>query len=152
VTPRLREADVEVEDVALPLGERRRGLVRIFRPADSMGALPAVLYLGAQGAAGDQLARELAAGVPAAVLVPDDDLAGQLTAGRELLRWIVAEGARRRLDGSRLALIGDRAAAELALLTSDDDGPPLRTQAMLRPVLSDGQAAGLGVFLASALS
>jgi acetyl esterase/lipase len=121
-------ADVEVEDIALPPGERGRVLVRIFRPAYGVGVLPVVVYLGAQSAGDDRLVRELAAGVPAAVLVPDADFARQLTVGRELLRWIAGHGERRWLDGGRIALVANGAHAALACrlaLAASEENPLL---------------------------
>lgn len=107
--------DVEVEDLALPVGSRGRIMVRIFRPAKAEGALQAVLYLPDPAAMDEELARELARIAGVAVLVPDDEAAQRIEASHELLRWIVAEGARRRLDGNRVAVMGDGLAAELAL-------------------------------------
>jgi len=145
-----RRDDVDVEDVALPLGPGRRTLVRIFRPGQAERALPVVLHLqlGAplrrrDDVPGEWLARELAAGTGAAVLMPELAPAGRhrqrevLEQSYELLCWIAREGARRQLDGSRIALagggLGGSLAAALALLAARRAGPALRTQALLCP-------------------
>lgn len=104
---------VEVEDVALPAGDGSRVMVRIFRPVDVDGGLPVVLYLPDPVGPDDGLPRELARADRVAVLVPES--ARDVETSRELLRWIVTEGARRGLDGNRIALMGDGLAAELAL-------------------------------------
>jgi hypothetical protein len=59
------------------------------------------------------MARELARTERVAVLVPEST--SDIETVRGLLSWIVAEGARRRLDGARIEVMGDGMAAELAI-------------------------------------
>jgi acetyl esterase/lipase len=112
---------VEVEDVAIPAGDSGRVMVRIFRPAESQGPLPVVLYLPGPQALDDDAARELAVTEGVAVLVPES--ARDIETSHDLLHWIVAEGARRQLDGGHVALMGDGLVTELAV----------RAQLPLRP-------------------
>lgn len=105
--------DVEVEDVAMPSGNDGRVMVRIFRPADIEGGLPVVLCLQDPPGPADWMARELARTERVAVLVPEST--SDIETVRGLLGWIVAEGARRRLDGARIEVMGDGMAAELAI-------------------------------------
>jgi acetyl esterase/lipase len=114
-----------------------------LRPGSgAAGQLPVVLYLGGARRGTDDLpARELAAGLGAAVVVP---AAGARPTGeaaeRErayaILRWVGREGGRRGLDGSRIVLADDAAGedlcAGLARVAERRGGPPLLAQA-LRP-------------------
>ena len=128
-----RRATVEVEDIALPAGGRGRVMVRIFRPSEVEGLLPVVLYLRDRAGADDRVARDLAARAQAAVLLPDEESDRYLETSYELLRWVAAEGARRRLDGTRIALVGDGPAAELALLVLERGGPHVSAVDALSP-------------------
>jgi acetyl esterase/lipase len=138
---------VEVEDLAVPAGAGARVELRILRPAAAEGALPVVLYLRGDGARGgdrrvdDLPARELAAGLGAAVVVPAPgaqaaEHRGELEHAYAILCWVGREGGRRGLDGERIVLAGDAAGeslcAELARLAERRGGPPLLAQA-LRP-------------------
>jgi acetyl esterase/lipase len=116
---------VEVEDVALPADGSRAVLVRIFRPPDAEGILPVVLYVAERLRADDSQARTLAVEARAAVVVPERDFSGEAESGYEVLRWIASQGARRRLDGSRIAVVGDGRADELVRLACDRGGPAL---------------------------
>jgi acetyl esterase/lipase len=115
--------EVEVEDLALPAGGHGLVMVRIFRPQEAEGPLPVILFVD-DLATDDRVARELAAGAHAAVLAREDG-GCDLETGYELLRWISAQGGRRRLDGSRIAVVGGGFAAELVQLNRTRGGPAL---------------------------
>ncbi|HVX33811.1 MAG TPA: esterase, partial [Solirubrobacterales bacterium] len=101
-------AAVEVEDLVVPAGGGAGAKLRIVRPAAARGQLPVVLYLGGARRETDDLpARELAAGLGAAVVVPAPGLrargeAEELERTYAILRWVGREGGRRGLDGSRI--------------------------------------------------
>lgn len=116
---------IEVEDLALPTGDGGRAMVRIYRPPDVGGVLPVVLCLAEGLGADDWLARALAAGTRSAVVVPEELFSRDLESRYELLSWIAEEGARRRLDGSRIAIVGDGRAHELVQLARARGGPDL---------------------------
>jgi hypothetical protein len=124
---------VEVEDVALPTGGPGGALVRIFRPPEVVSALPVVLYLADRAGADDELARALAARSRTAVLVPEEELSRDLESSYLLLCWIAAQGARRRLDGSRIAIVGNGRAADLVRLAGARGGPALCPVEALSP-------------------
>lgn len=125
-------AAVEVEDLALPIdGAGGRVLVRIFRAGGIERPLPVVLCTvrpRADGDHDDRVPRALAAGIPAAVLVAEQPDALEQLHG--VLLWIAGDGGRRRLDGTRIALVGDELTrnqvAALSSLTESSGGPRLR--------------------------
>ncbi len=123
---------------------------RIVRPAGSTGVLPVVLYIhGAGWVFGnahthDRLVRELAVGAQAAVVFPEYDLSPEarypvaIEQNYAVARWIVAAGASARLDGTRLAVVGDSVggnmSAALTLMAKERGDVPLVQQVLLYPV------------------
>ncbi|NUT53561.1 MAG: alpha/beta hydrolase [Saccharothrix sp.] len=124
--------------------------VRIVRPAGAAGTLPVVLYLhGAGWVFGsanthDRLVRELAVGAGAAVVFPDYSRSPEarypvaLEESYAVARWIVAEGAARGLDASRLAVAGDSVGGNLSaavtLLAKERGDVVFRQQVLFYPV------------------
>ncbi|MEU4763988.1 alpha/beta hydrolase [Actinosynnema sp. NPDC023794] len=124
--------------------------VRIVRPAGATGALPVVLYIHGAGwvfgnaKTHDRLVRELAVGAGAAVVFPDYSLSPEahypvaLEESYAVARWIVAEGAARGLDASRLAVAGDSVggnmSAALTLLAKERGDVAFRQQVLFYPV------------------
>ncbi|QQQ76341.1 alpha/beta hydrolase [Saccharothrix sp. 6-C] len=124
--------------------------VRIVRPAGATGALPVVLYVHGAGwvfgnaKTHDRLVRELAVGTGAAVVFPDYSLSPEahypvaLEESYAVARWIVAEGAARGLDASRLAVAGDSVggnmAAALTLLAKERGDVAFKQQVLFYPV------------------
>ncbi|MCC8249140.1 alpha/beta hydrolase [Saccharothrix luteola] len=124
--------------------------VRIVRPAGATGALPVVLYIHGAGwvfgnaKTHDRLVRELAVGAGAAVVFPDYSLSPEahypvaLEESYAVARWIVAEGAARGLDASRLAVAGDSVggnmSAALTLLAKERGDVVFRQQVLFYPV------------------
>jgi acetyl esterase len=134
---------VEVEDVSLPIGGSTRAMVRIFRSEDAPQPSPVVLFLCDQGPGSSteepyHYPRDIAADIPAAVVVPraELDLRGsELEPLYKVLYWIAEQGQRRGLDGSRMALAGQGSGADLcsrlALLARERGTPGLRAGSLL---------------------
>lgn len=122
----------------------------IFRPDDTEGPLPVVLYIhGAGWVFGnhhthDRLARELAIGVGAAVVFSDYSLSPEArypTAVEEnyaVARWVLEHGGEHGLDTSRVAVAGDSVggnmAAALTLMAKERGDLPLAAQVLFYPV------------------
>ncbi|MFD9572491.1 alpha/beta hydrolase [Streptomyces sp. NPDC059982] len=130
-----------------PTGEVR---ARIVRPRGATGTLPVILYIhGAGWVFGnahthDRLVRELAVGTGAAVVFPEYALSPEarypvaIEQNYAVARWIVADGAAKDLDGSRLAVAGDSVggnmSAALTLLAKERGDVRLAAQVLFYPV------------------
>src|SRR3954452_24660822 len=100
--------------------------VRIVRPPDAVGTLPAILHMHGGGwvlgtaDTHDRLVRELAVGTGAAVVFVDYDRSPEaqypvaLEQGYATARWIVREGAANQLDPTRIAVAGDSVGGNMA--------------------------------------
>ncbi|MER5261118.1 alpha/beta hydrolase [Actinosynnema sp. NPDC002837] len=137
----------EVDEEWVTVGEVP---VRIVRPAGATGTLPVVLYVHGAGwvfgnaKTHDRLVRELAVGAGAAVVFPDYSLSPEahypvaLEESYAVARWIVAEGAARGLDASRLAVAGDSVggnmSAALTLLAKERGDVAFKQQVLFYPV------------------
>ncbi|MDQ0945954.1 alpha/beta hydrolase [Streptomyces sp. V1I1] len=124
--------------------------VRIVRPAGATGDLPVIIYIhGAGWVFGnahthDRLVRELAIGACAAVVFPEYDLSPEarypvaVEQNYAVARWIVADGAGKGLDASRIAVAGDSVggnmAAALTLMAKERGDVPLVQQVLFYPV------------------
>ena len=109
--------------------------VRIVRPPDATGMLPAILYMHGGGwvlgnaGTHDRLVRELAVGTGAAVVFVEYDRSPEahypvaIEQGYATAQWIVREGAANGLDADRLAVAGDSVGggmtAALALMAKE---------------------------------
>ncbi|MFI9008532.1 alpha/beta hydrolase [Actinosynnema sp. NPDC053489] len=137
----------EVDEEWVTVGEVP---VRVVRPAGATGALPVVLYVHGAGwvfgnaRTHDRLVRELAVGAGAAVVFPDYSLSPEarypvaLEESYSVARWVVAEGASRGLDASRLAVAGDSVggnmSAALTLLAKERGDVAFKQQVLFYPV------------------
>jgi acetyl esterase/lipase len=122
----IEKPEVHEEWIAVPCGQHGEVDVRIVRPAGVTRTLPVVLYIhGAGWVFGnahthDRLVRELAVGAGAAVVFPEYSLSPEArypTAIEQcytVARWIGREGARRRLDDTRVAVAGDSVGGNMA--------------------------------------
>ena len=93
--------------------------VRVIKPVDATGLLPAILYMHGGGwvlgdaRTHDRLVRELAVGVRAAVVFVEYDRSPEieypvaLEQGYATARWITEHGRSEGLDATRLAVAGD---------------------------------------------
>jgi len=130
-----------------PTGEVR---VRIVRPADATGTLPVVIYIhGAGWVFGDvhthdRLVRELAVGAGVAVVFPEYSLSPEarypvaIEQNYAVARWVVAEGASKGFDTTRIAAAGDSVGgnmtAALTLMAKQRGDVPLMAQVLFYPV------------------
>jgi acetyl esterase len=141
---------VDIHDLLVPGGPSGEVAVRILRPRNASGTLPAVVYVhGADWVFGsrhthDRLIRELAVGAHAAVVFPDYSLSPEAkypTAIEEcyaVTSWVASHGVEHGLDPGRLAVAGDGAgvnmAIAIALLAAERHGAPFRQQVLFYPV------------------
>ncbi|MEU4696878.1 alpha/beta hydrolase [Nonomuraea dietziae] len=141
---------VDEEWVTITGGPTEEVRARVVRPAGSTGDLPVIIYIhGAGWVFGnahthDRLVRELAVGAGAAVVFPEYDLSPEhrypvaIEQNWTVAQWIVAEGATRGLDATRVAVAGDSVggnmAAALTLMAKRRGGVALRQQVLFYPV------------------
>lgn len=141
---------VDEEWVTIPGGPTGEVRARIVKPAGSTGDLPVIIYIhGAGWVFGnahthDRLVRELAVGAGAAVVFPEYDLSPEhrypvaIEQNWTVAQWIVAAGAAKNLDATRIAVAGDSVggnmSAALTLMAKQRGGLPLRQQVLFYPV------------------
>jgi acetyl esterase len=129
--------------------------VRILKPVDAVGALPAILYMHGGGwvlgnsGTHDRLIRELAVGVNAAVVFVEYDRSPEahypvaIEQGYATARWITQNGSAEGLDATRLAVAGDSVGgnmtAALAILAKQRGDVRFVHQSMYYPVTDAGQ-------------
>jgi len=140
-----------VETLQVPGSEGAPIALRLYRPLrPSASPTPVVVYLHGGGwvlgslESHDGLCRRLANASGCAVASVDYRLAPEHpfpAAGEDALaatRWVAAEATGLGLDRGRIAIGGDSAGANLALITAlaarDGDGPALGYQLLLYPV------------------
>jgi acetyl esterase/lipase len=149
--------DIDEEWITVPadVGEVR---VRIVKPADraaDAGLLPTVLYIHGGGwvlgdaVTHDRLVRELAVGAEAAVVFVEYDRSPEarypvaIEQAYATARWIVASGAAKGLDASRLAVAGDSVGgnmtAAVALLAKQRGDVSFIHQSLYYPVTDAAQ-------------
>lgn len=141
--------DADIKDSLLDTGQAGPVRVRIVRPRGATGALPVLLYLHGGGwVLGDcfmyeRLARDLAAGANAAVVLVDYALSPEVRYPVALEQiyavatYIASHGREFDLDGTRMAVGGDSAggtlATGLALMSKARGGPRLCLQMLFYP-------------------
>jgi acetyl esterase/lipase len=141
---------VDVEDITVAGGPSGQVRVRVLRPAGATGPLPVILYVHGAGwvfgnaRTHDRLVRELVAGTGAAVVFPEYSLSPEarypvaIEENYAVARWIVAEGAEKDLDGSRLAIAGDSVggnmSAALTLMAKERGDVAFAGQVLFYPV------------------
>jgi acetyl esterase len=146
----IAKPEVKIEDRTLAGGPSGSVSVRIVRPPNVSGALPAIVYVhGAGWVFGnahthDRLIRELAVGSQAAVIFPNYSLSPEAkypTAIEEnyaVLKWVSDQGASSSLDTRRIAVAGDSVggnmAAALTLMAKQRRGPAIGQQLLFYPV------------------
>jgi acetyl esterase len=146
--------DVEEQWVTVPadVGDVR---VRIVRPPDVEGPLPAILYMHGGGwilgnaGTHDRLVRELAVGVGAAVAFveytpsPEARYPVALEQGYATARWLTTEGAAQRIDSESISVAGDSVGGNLAtvltLLAQERGDVTFVHQSLYYPVTDAGQ-------------
>ena len=132
--------------------------VRIVRPPDADGMLPAILYMHGGGwvlgnaGTHDRLVRELAVGVGAAVVFVEYDRSPEahypvgIEQGYATAQWITREGASNGLDPNRMAVAGDSVGggmtAALALMANERGDVRFVQQSMFYPVTDAAMDTG----------
>lgn len=124
--------------------------IKIYRPKGLKDKLPVIFYIHGGGwilgndKTHDRLVRELAAGVPAAVVFPVYTPSPEAVFPRPttelfgVLEYIVKNADKLKLDASRLAVAGDSVggnmAAAMTLAAKEKGGPKIDFQLLLYPV------------------
>ncbi len=132
--------------------------VRIVRPPDAVGALPAILYMHGGGwvlgnaGTHDRLVSELAVGTGAAVVFVEYDRSPEarypvaIEQGYATAQWIVREGAAQGLDPARIAVAGDSVGgnmtAALTLMARERGDLHFVHQSMYNPVTNPAMDTG----------
>jgi acetyl esterase len=132
--------------------------VRIVRPNDAVGTLPAVLYMHGGGwvlgnaGTHDRLVRELAVGARAAVVFVEYDRSPEarypvaIEQGYATAQWIAREGAANGLDPDRVAVAGDSVGgnmtAALTLMAGERGDVRFVHQSMYYPVTDAAMDTG----------
>jgi acetyl esterase/lipase len=148
----------DIVDRSVPGGPGGDVSVRVFRPRGADGPLPAVVYVHGGGwvlgdkDTHDRLARELAVGANAAVVFvnytpsPEAKFSVAIEQSYAVARWVADRGREADLDGSRLAVAGDSAganiAAALTLAAKERGGPRFALQLLFFPVTDAGFDTG----------
>jgi acetyl esterase/lipase len=119
--------EVQDEWIEIPGGPTGSVKLRIVKPLDAEGELPVILYIhGAGWVFGDahthdRLVRDLAIGSNAAVVFPEYDRSPEakypvaIEQSYAAAQWVVAQGATKGLDGSRIAVSGDSVGGNMAI-------------------------------------
>ncbi|MEY9587125.1 alpha/beta hydrolase [Sinorhizobium fredii] len=145
-------ATVSRDDV-WPIGPTGKVRVRIVRPENARGSLPAVMYFHGGGwvmgdrNTHDHLIRELSAQAHAAVVfveydnAPDVQYPENNEQAYAALEYIVKHANALDLDADRIAVAGDSAggnmAAAVTLLSKERQGPRIIHQVLFYPVTDD---------------
>jgi len=146
-------AATSTQDLVWNIGPTGAVRIRIVRPADASGDLPAVLYYHGGGwvmgnrDTHDHLIRELAVQARAAVVFVEYDNAPEVRypvnneQAYAALEHVAANGAALGIDGSRLAVAGDSAGGNMAIavtmMAKDRSGPQISHQLLFYPVTDD---------------
>jgi len=139
--------DEEWIAVPSPAGAVR---VRIVKPQGATGTLPVIVYMHGGGwilgnaGTHDRLVRELAVGARAAIAFveypnsPEAHYPTAIEQGYAAAQWIIANGASKGLDASRMAVagesVGGNMAAALALMAKERGDVRFVQQSMYYPV------------------
>ena len=123
----IEKPDVDEEWVEIPGGPTGTVKIRIVKPKGATGSLPVILYIhGAGWVFGDahthdRLVRDLAILSEAAVVFPEYDRSPEvrypvaIEQSYAAAQWVVASGAEKGLDGSRLVVSGDSVGGNMAI-------------------------------------
>lgn len=142
--------DVQIKDVALPLGPTGSVNIRVVRPAGATGALPAIIYMHGGGwvlgdrETHDRLIRELATGANAALVFVDYERSPEarypvaIEQGYSVADYVANNADKLMIDAQHIVIAGDSVggnmAAAIALLAKERKGPNFRAQVLLYPV------------------
>lgn len=146
-------APTTTQDLVWKIGPTGAVRIRIVRPADAQGSLPAILYYHGGGwvmgdrNTHDHLIRELAVQSRAAVVFVEYDNAPDVRypvnneQAYAALEYVAAHGVALGIDGTRLAVAGDSAGGNMAIaitmMAKDRAGPQISHQLLFYPVTDD---------------
>lgn len=147
-----------VEDLMIPGGPSGQVSVRIVRPENATGTLPAIMYfhgggwiLGSKNTH-DRLIREIANGANAAVVFvnytpsPEAHYPVSIEEAYAATRYVAENGSELDVDGARLALAGDSVggnmAAAVTILAKQRGGPRIAYQVLFYPVTDSSFETG----------
>ncbi|RUS16561.1 lipase [Jimgerdemannia flammicorona] len=149
---------MNIEDKILPVGPSGSVLVRVVRPKDVNGILPAIVFLHGGGwvfgnaTTYDRVIRDIAHGTQAAVVfveysrAPEAQYPVAVEESYAAAKWIAENGQQLELDEKRLAIIGDSSggniAAAVTILAKERGGPKFVQQVLLYPATDDSFATG----------
>jgi acetyl esterase/lipase len=149
---------ITIEDLDIPgAGDNPEVAVRLYRPANAPGPIPALLWLHPGGfvigsiAMDELMARALAASFGCAVisvnyrLAPEHPYPAAVEDAFSALEWIARNGPELGLDAERIVVGGASAgggiAAGLCLLSRDRDGPRPILQWLFYPAIDNSNIA-----------
>lgn len=148
---RVGKPSASIEDTTFPVGPTGSVRIRIIRPLNGTEALPAVMHFHGGGwimgdpETHDRLAREIAAGIPAAVVFVDYDRAPEvqypiaIEQAYAAFKYVADNPEALNVDATRLAVMGDGAGANMAaavtLLAKERRGPKIDHQVLLYPIM-----------------
>ena len=140
-----------IEDTTFPGGPTGSVPVRIIRPLNGDRMPPVVMHLHGGGwmrgdaETYDRLVREVAAGIPAAVVFVEYDRAPEaqypiaIEQAYAALSYMVDHAQQLNLDSTRLAIMGDGAggnmAAAVTLMAKERRGPKIDLQVLFYPIV-----------------
>lgn len=146
-------APTTTEDLVWQIGPTGSVAIRIVRPADAKGPLPAVLYYHGGGwvlgdrNTHDHLIRELAVQSGTAVVFVEYGNAPEVRypvnneQAYAALEYVAAHGDQLGIDASRIALAGDSVGGNMTiavtLMAKERSGPAIRHQLLFYPVTDD---------------
>lgn len=144
----------DLEDRMIRGGPNGQVSIRIVRPANATGTLPAIMYFHGGGwilgskDTHDRLIREIANGTNAAVVFvnytpsPEAKYPVPIEEDYAATKYVAEYGSELNIDGSRLAVVGDSVggnmAAVVSILAKQRGGPRIACQVMFYPVTDAG--------------
>lgn len=153
MAPEPQDSGVEWRDERIIAPAGHELLVRIYRPVDAEGELPAILHVHGGGYVVGSVTTnhlsniELALSTSALILSVDYRLAPETVAPGAVedcyaaLQWLHDSAEQLGIDRARIAVRGESAggglAAALALLARDRGGPAIAHQSLIYPMLDD---------------
>lgn len=148
---RVGKPSATIDDMTFPVGPTGSVRVRIIRPLNGTHALPAIMHFHGCGwmlgdtETHDRLVREIAAGVPAAVVFVDYDRAPEaqypiaIEQAYAAFRYVADNSRALNVDATRLAVMGDGAGGNMAgavtLMAKERRGPKIELQVLFYPVM-----------------